>query len=270
MFRHEGPSRSPRKNAVLAAYLAAVAGFVNSGGVLVIGSFTSHVTGSMGRFANDVANRDLRAALLALFLVLAFFCGAVVASLIVELRVRTRPVAYGFALLAESALLFGFLIAAGYDRSTATHIHDLQAALLCCAMGMQNSLVTRLSGAVVRTTHLTGVITDLGIAAAHWLRWLRLRARARIGRGSVPPRHPPRAKSLLLLTIVWSFLVGSVAGASMTLRLQLWAMAVPAAAILCASAYAFISARAPAETTRRTRPSGRPSAAPRAADRGDR
>jgi uncharacterized membrane protein YoaK (UPF0700 family) len=37
------------------------------------------------------------------------------------------------------------------------------AGLLLFAMGAQNSLVTRVSQSVVRTTHLTGIFTDLGI-----------------------------------------------------------------------------------------------------------
>ena len=35
--------------------------------------------------------------------------------------------------------------------------------MLLFAMGLQNSFVTKISNAVVRTTHLTGLFTDLGI-----------------------------------------------------------------------------------------------------------
>lgn len=50
MFRHEGANRSHHHNQLLAGYLAMIAGFVNSAGFILIGSFTSHVTGNVGRF----------------------------------------------------------------------------------------------------------------------------------------------------------------------------------------------------------------------------
>ena len=66
-------------------------------------------------------------------------------------------------------------------------------------MGMQNSLVTRLSGAVVRTTHLTGVVTDLGIEAARWYRWHRAKLRALptlLPSRSTPDRPEPSLTAL--------------------------------------------------------------------------
>ncbi len=56
MFRHEGAERSHRHNQWLAGYLALIAGFVNSAGFILIGSFTSHVTGNGGRFADDLSS----------------------------------------------------------------------------------------------------------------------------------------------------------------------------------------------------------------------
>jgi len=80
VFHHENPHRTDVQNRVLAGWLAAVAGFVNSAGFVFIGSFSSHVTGNVGRFANDLALRDAPAAISAITLLLAFFGGAVVSS----------------------------------------------------------------------------------------------------------------------------------------------------------------------------------------------
>ena len=143
-------------------------------GFILIGSFTSHVTGSVGRLSNDLAQDNLRAALFAGFLVLAFFVGAFIASLILEgLAPQDVPRAYAVALFLEAVFLFGFVLIADLSRATNARILDGEAAILSAAMGMQNSLVTRLSGAVVRTTHLTGIVTDLGIELARWYRWRR-------------------------------------------------------------------------------------------------
>src|SRR5688572_14617146 len=118
MFRREGPSSDPRKSAILAGYLAFVAGFVNSGGFVLIHSFTSHVTGSVGRLAGDIARADGPAALSAAMLVLSFFLGAFSASLIIEGSTERRvPSAYGVALLVEGLLLSLFVILAGVSTA---------------------------------------------------------------------------------------------------------------------------------------------------------
>jgi uncharacterized membrane protein YoaK (UPF0700 family) len=242
VFKHEGPTRSARKNAVLAGYLAFVAGWVNSGGYVLIGTFTSHVTGSIGRLSHDLAVRDAAAGASAAVLVLAFFGGAFVASLLLETHAFTQTSrAYGVALAIEAGLLAMFIFVAGLSRVTHPRALDGMAAVLCLAMGMQNSMVTRLSGAVVRTTHLTGVVTDLGIEAARWYRWHRAQMRTvpLLIKPRVPPERPPPTRSVLLLTIVAAFSVGAVLGAILTLRASRWAMLFPAVAVAVASLYAF-------------------------------
>jgi uncharacterized membrane protein YoaK (UPF0700 family) len=245
VFRHEGPARDPRANMVLAGYLAAIAGFVNSGGFIMIGSFTSHVTGSIGRLGDDIARGEMAAAVSALLLVLAFFGGAVAASLILERSDHSPPAKrYATALLLEAGILLLFVFIAGLSRATHARILDAQAALLCIAMGMQNSLVTRLSGAVVRTTHLTGVVTDLGIETARWYRWYRAQLPLPTRRPSeILPERPAVGRISLLSAVTASFVVGAVLGATLTLRASRWAMCFPAGAILLASAFAFHQAR---------------------------
>jgi len=48
------------------------------------------------------------------------------------------------------------------------------------ACGLQNAMASTYSGAVLRTTHLSGMFTDLGAALGHFLRgipvdWIRVR-----------------------------------------------------------------------------------------------
>jgi len=240
VFRHEGPARDPRLNARIAAYLAWIAGFVNSGGFILLGTFTSHVTGNIGRASTDLAEGDFGAAASALILVLSFFLGSFGASLIIEGSSERMPQAYGIALSAQALLLMSFVFIAALSRATHARVLDAQAALLCMAMGMQNSLVTRLSGAVVRTTHLTGIVTDLGIEAARWYRWRRARLNLpALFKGRVSPEKPAKRQAPLLLTIVGAFLSGALLGSLLTVHASRWAMMVPAAATLAASIYAF-------------------------------
>lgn len=233
-------------NALVAGYLAFIAGFVNSGGFLMIGSFTAHVTGSVGRISTDVAAGDPGAAAFATLLVVMFFGGAFGATLVLEGHPPHQVSrAYAVALAAEGALLTLFIFVAGLSQATHPRLLDAEAAILCLAMGIQNSLVTRLSGAVIRTTHLTGVMTDLAIESARWFRWHRAKLVVLpyliIARKA---ERPEPARSVLLGTIVVMFVAGSLLGALLTMRTSRWAMALPAIAALAASAMAFRQRRA--------------------------
>jgi uncharacterized membrane protein YoaK (UPF0700 family) len=249
LFKHQGPSRSPRQNAVLAAYLALVGGFVNSAGFVLIGSFTSHVTGNVGRVANDIASREWSTAAGAALMILAFFVGAFVASMIIESDgLGSAAYAYGTSLVLEALLLLGFLAAftgfVGGDR-----LRGFDGAFLCAAMGVQNSLVTRLSGAVIRTTHLTGVITDLGIESARWFRWWRGRAsdawRLKLSFARTAPQRPSLVRIGLLGIIAAAFTVGAIAGAAGTTCWRHSALIFPIASLVVGAGYAFASARSP-------------------------
>lgn len=237
MFSHEGPSRSPTSNGILAGYLALVAGFVNSSGYVLLGTFTSHVTGSIGRLSNDLALRQWGAATLAAIFVIAFFTGAFCASIVIQAQRSRISRAYGLALLLESMTLGAFVIVAELMRRDHPRILDAEAAMLCLAMGMQNSLVTNLSGAVIRTTHLTGVVTDLGIESARWHYWLFTRYTRTRG-----PR-PSAVKAVLLLTILSAFTLGAVSGALFTIDRGPSAMLLPSAALLLAAGYALLGKR---------------------------
>lgn len=242
MFQHEGPARTPRTNALLAGYLALIAGFVNSGGFVLIGTFTSHVTGSVGRFSFDLATADRAAALFALLLIFTFFAGAFSASLVIEGR-RSQNIGRGYAtaLFAQALLLLWFVGVAGVSRTTHPRILDTEAAILSFAMGMQNSLVTKLSGATVRTTHLTGVLTDLGIETARWYRWYRYQFPGNtLGDGRTTPERPNPDRAALLITIIAAFATGASLGATLTLRWGHWAMLGPAGAVGIGSLLAYL------------------------------
>jgi uncharacterized membrane protein YoaK (UPF0700 family) len=248
MFRHEGSSRSDRQNRVVAGYLAFMGGFVNSTGFVLIGSFTSHVTGNVGRLANDLAIHEPEAATAALTMIVAFLIGAFLASMCIESDAfGTTPNAYCAALSGEAVLLGLFTLVSTLTVAAYPRLKDMEAAILCAAMGMQNSLVTRLSGAVVRTTHLTGVFTDVGIEGARWFRWWRVGLSRRLGIrlafGRRPSERPSFAKLALLATIAFAFTTGAVLGASTGVAFGHAAMILPTLGVAASAGYAFGSGR---------------------------
>ena len=248
MFQHQGPSRSNQQNRLIAGYLALIGGFVNSAGFLLIGSFTSHVTGNVGRVANDLAAVDFHAAAAALTMIVAFFAGAFAASMAIESDFfRKVPYAYSFALGCEGALLVVFMLLSRLTTAEHPRIQDAEAAILCAAMGDAEQPGDRLSGAVVRTTHLTGVITDLGIEAARWFRWWRgtlaERVHVRLSFGHPSPEKPAIVKVALLGTIAGSFMLGAVAGAMTVVHLHHATMLIPSFAVFACAIYAFVNGR---------------------------
>lgn len=254
MFSREGADRSERSNRILAGTLASVAGFVNAVGFVNLGAFTSHATGNIGHVVDDVARGRGRQAVAGLLLVGMFFVGAFFASVVIEARPIVRPRhAYAALLLMEAGALLSVALS-GFVGPPRGLSALSEVGILCFAMGVQNSLVTRLSGAVVRTTHLTGALTDLGIEAARWTR--AVFAKVEVLPRSADDRNegpePPRlAKSLLLACIVVSFMGGGVAGATLALTMGLSALCLPAAALLAGAAYAALARRSLADANNR-------------------
>jgi len=154
----------------LAWTLAFVAGAINAGGFLAVGAYTSHVTGSISRAADELVLGNPRTAVAALAMVGCFLAGAFTTGLLVQLGIRLHLRGrYAMALALEALLLVVF----GLRGTTLARHHELvvpaTTALLCFLMGMHNAVVTHISSAVVRTTHMTGVVTDIGIELARWL-----------------------------------------------------------------------------------------------------
>ncbi len=161
MFRHQGKSRTLKHNLRIATILSFVAGIVNVTGFLAFKQLTTNVTGHFALFINDVANFDFWIGTIYFLYLFAFLFGSFLSSFLIEkFREKKQFNIFLLPTLIECSILlsvgfFGYLIEMSYP--------DLIICLLLFAMGIQNSFVTKISNAVVRTTHLTGLFTDLGI-----------------------------------------------------------------------------------------------------------
>lgn len=229
------------EKAILACVLPAVAGAVNASGFFAIGTYTSHVTGNVARIGDELAVGHLWLALRAIFLVGSFLSGSMLATALVLRARRAGGPPYWRALLIEASLLFVFAtVSVGGERSA--HINSLQmTCLLCLAMGLQNALVTKLSGARVRTTHMTGITTDLGIETARAIdAWVQ-RNRAIAGPGLAPLpslRHDPALRKWRLhVAVLGSFLVGATLGPLLYLWVGHIAMLVPCVILVALAAF---------------------------------
>jgi uncharacterized membrane protein YoaK (UPF0700 family) len=156
--------RSTRANVRLGAVLAFVAGAANAGGFLAVGQYTSHMTGMLSSVADHIVLGHLALALAGAASLAAFLLGAMTTAVMVNwgLRRQLRS-AYGLPLLAESAALLVFGLFGAAIHLFAPLFVPLTVVLLCFIMGLQNAVITKISKAEIRTTHVTGLVTDLGI-----------------------------------------------------------------------------------------------------------
>lgn len=196
----------PRWVWIGAGSLACVAGMVNVVGYLGFEhQAVTHLTGTTSLLGAAIVAGDTHAALRLFGVALAFMAGAALSGMIIQdstLRLGRR---YGVTLTIESVLLFVAMLL--FKRH---HIAGPLLAAMAC--GLQNAMATTFSGAVVRTTHLSGMFTDLGIGLGHALRGMAL----------------PTRRLALSALIISSFFLGSLAGARLYRQFGYEALTVPA------------------------------------------
>lgn len=200
MLRHLGAKRTPQHNLKLATLLGLTAGFVNAEGFLGFAVLTTNVTGHAALLAEKIALADWYTARVVALWMLLFLAGAFISSLILLFTGHNQRYSYSIAIFIEIIILsFSALLGQRYDGSLV--FKEIFAGSLLFAMGLQNSLVSMISGSVVRTTHLTGTFTDLGIELA------QLFNRKKDDLQAI------KTKIKLRFVIIFFFMAGAVGGA---------------------------------------------------------
>jgi uncharacterized membrane protein YoaK (UPF0700 family) len=213
--------------------LAAAAGMVNAIAFLGTERFVTHVTGTVTRLGIAVASFWL-AVDLAIVLV-SFVLGAMTASCLIDVRAeRGRRPLYSLPLFLTAGLVGGIGLAGklgwfGPFGGTVDETADfVLLSTLSFAMGLQNGAVATSTGMVVRTTHLTGPATDLGLGLAELL----------FTHGD----RRTRAKRHVALRAakIGSFILGAAFAVPLCRSLEYAAFLAPAGAILVANFLSFV------------------------------
>lgn len=161
MFSHKGKTRNEKHNLGIASLLSFVAGLVNVVGFMAVTKLTTNVTGHFAYFIDEAFHLQFQQAFHTILYVFFFFFGAFFSNLMVELFSRIREnLIYIVPAILEALILFSIAV---FGEKLVHQNPDLIAFCLLFAMGMQNALVTAISHSVIRTTHLTGLFTDMGI-----------------------------------------------------------------------------------------------------------
>jgi uncharacterized membrane protein YoaK (UPF0700 family) len=167
-----GKERSAESNRHLGLTLAFVAGAVNAGGYLAVSQYTSHMTGILSSLSDNLAlNRlDLVASGLAAWL--SFLGGAATSAVLINWARRRRLHSeFAMSLMVEAMLMLVFGVLGANLKLFVEFFVPATVLLLCYLMGLQNAIITKVSHAEIRTTHMTGNTTDLGIELGKLFYW---------------------------------------------------------------------------------------------------
>jgi len=186
--------------------LAFTAGSVNAVGLLGFShQAVSHLTGTSTLLGLGMAQLDVLSSVHLLLVILSFVVGAALSGFLIDSSALQPGRRYGLALLLETALLLLAMLALQHN-SVAGHY------LASAACGLQNAMVTTYSGAIIRTTHVSGLFTDLGLMLG-----ARLRGQA-----------IDRRKATLFLLLIGGFILGGCLGALAFSALHFQALFLPA------------------------------------------
>ena len=187
--------------------LAFSAGSANISSLIgILGIPVSHLTGTISRMSMHLYIGNFRFGILLLIVVLSFICGAIFSGFFIgdsDLKFGRR---YGIVLIFQGIIIYLSIPLLRYKTAYGEY-------LLAFALGMQNSLATTFSGAILRSTHLTGIITDIGIIIGKSIRSKKLVSGWHLN---------------IYIAILLGFMSGSVAGYFLFSKFHVFSLILPA------------------------------------------
>lgn len=199
-------------------------GCINAGGFLATGRFVSHVTGFATLFGVSSVNHSMESALGILSVPFFFLMGSFIAGMLIDRPIHQKRKPHFDYVMGLSALCL-FVVTFGgefaeFSFGEVVHLKQVYVlmALLCLACGLQNGAITSSSQRTVRTTHLTGLTTDLGLGLAKLLTYGKNEEAFKLERKF----NWLRAGSII------SFIVGSSAGAWFFMKFGYHGFGMPA------------------------------------------
>jgi uncharacterized membrane protein YoaK (UPF0700 family) len=230
MFRHLGKTRTLKHNLQIASLLSFVAGIVNVAGFLSVQQLTTNVTGHFAFFVDEVFKLDFWKGFVYFLYILFFFLGSFVSNFLVEMVAKkNQKQIYIIPTLIESIILFTVAFA---GEPLINKHPDLIAYSLLFAMGLQNSLVTTISNATVRTTHLTGLFTDLGIELSQLFFYRKRESQIKL-----------LSSIKLRLTIIVFFFIGGIISGVFYSNITLYVLAIAGTVLIAGLVYDSIKLR---------------------------
>jgi uncharacterized membrane protein YoaK (UPF0700 family) len=201
MLRQSKEDRTLKENLMLASSTAMVSGITNVAGMVAFLAFTANITGHVANLAKHIVEQNFREIIVFLIWLLLFFAGAFISGFIVRSYNHiSKYKAHSIPMIIEIiVLLFVAVYGQNFYKETPLEREVVIGAIIF-SMGLQNSLVSIISGGIIKTSHLTGLFTDLGGDIAEWFH------------PKAPKTKAVRNKIYIRLTILCFYLTGAIAG----------------------------------------------------------
>jgi len=164
MLRRYSNSRTFGDNLKLGIFTAIIAGMVNVASVVLFYSFTSNLTGHFAILAQEVADGNWFQMLIVVFWILLFFGGSFLSNfLVINANKKNAFLAHSIPMVLEILCFLGVGIYGQFFYQETLTETEILVSVLLFSMGLQNGLTASLSNFQVKTTHLTGLTTDLAL-----------------------------------------------------------------------------------------------------------
>ena len=210
-------------NVVIWLTMAFQAGTLNTGGYLACHRFVSHVTGFGTLVGEEAAMGNFRNSLNMATVPSFFIGGAMLSAFLVDRRIQTgKPPLYPVVMflilfLTLTVTYFGQWGSFGEFGSTNIQNEHVLLASLCLICGLLNATVTSAFGAIIRTTHLTGITTDLGIGL------IRVFTHSH----KIQPRVNEVRANWMRIGLITFFILGSYCSALVYSNFKYWGFLIP-------------------------------------------
>lgn len=193
--------RTLKANLMLASSTALVAGIVNVAGVIAFLAFTTNITGHVALLARKINAQDVGEIVTVGVWLFMFFIGAFVSHFMVRSFDRESTYkAHALPILTEMLILLLVAIYGNHFFDGNDLEREIIIGAILFSMGLQNSLVSTISGGLIKSSHLTGLFTDVGADVAEWIH------------PHTPKTELVRNRLYVRLTVLGFYFIGALAG----------------------------------------------------------
>lgn len=232
MLRKYNNMRSLGDNIRLGTLTAFSAGMVNVVSFIILFSFTSNITGTYAILASEITKGNLFQIGVVLMWIFLFFFGAFTSNMIViHFNRRNRYAAHAAPVILETLAIFFVGVYGDFFYRETLRETEILTSVLIFAMGLQNGLTASISNFAVKTTHLTGTTTDLGIIAAMFTK-KEFRNNAEL-----------RGRAKLSAALVFAYFLGGLCGGFFAIRIGFKAFYLVSMFLLAVALYDFYKLR---------------------------
>ncbi|MFC7347633.1 YoaK family protein [Chryseobacterium zhengzhouense] len=199
MLRNYSNSRTLGDNIRLGTLTAFTAGTINIASLLIFLSFTSNVTGHYAVFAAEISKGNWgQVAVVGAWIFLFFFGSFTANFFVINFNRKSKYFAHAMPLILEILCLLSVGFYGHHYYQKTLEEAEVLVGLMLFATGLQNGLTASISNFLVKTTHLTGTTTDLGILASMFTHKKYRKNPELMARGK------------LLISIMFAYVLGAV------------------------------------------------------------